>query len=242
MGKCALGITCAGVVVCATSRHAAAAEPDTRAPAPAASAPAASTPAASAPATAPAAKPAAASERKEIARIDLGLSFPHVNGLATAGGLGGLGGLGGGGMWLPTIEAAFELRIAGPLWALARISGSYTDSLASGYVRYAAGSFAGDVGARLEFPLFHWLDAGGHLLLGASDTESTDDYYHAKDLVLRGVAGVGAHFRATDFFGVRLSLDLLSASHEEASIPDYEVHTNSIALTSTPRAELTFTF
>jgi hypothetical protein len=234
MGQCALGITVAGVVVCAASRPAAAAEPDTSAPAPATSAPA--------PAPAPAEKPAAASERKEIARIDFGLSFPHVNGLATVGGAGGLGGLGGGGLWLPTIEAAFELRIAGPLWALARLSGSYTDSLASGYVHYAAGSFAGDVGVRLEFPLFHWLDAGGHLLLGASDTESTDDFYDAKDLVLRGVAGVGAHFRPTDFFGVRLSLDLLSATHEEASIPDYEVHTNAIALTSTPRVELTFTF
>jgi len=183
--------------------------------------------------------------RDETARVDLGLSLSPLGGLGAgvgalgsgaAGGLGGLGGL------LPSVEATFELHLTGPLWGLARLSGSYDAIGTADGERGNAWGVAGDVGLRLEPRLFHWLDAGGHFTIGARWAESDANGWHIASGTLRGLAGVGAHFRATDFFGVRLSLDVLSASHSYTVGPGDGVAATSIAFTAAPRAELTFTF
>lgn len=193
----------------------------------------------------------AARRRGQIFRVDLGLSLPSGAMGGSAAGL-GAGPLG----WTPTVETAFELRLAGPAWGFVRAKGAYwaDDNCCSENEAWSAG---GDLGVRIELPLFHWLDVGGHVLLGVDveharyDT-TTGDFLDHWALSGAGAVGLAAHLRPTDFFGVRLSVDLFSAGHARASMEGTEPGTGRVLrqdeaithaqLTAAPRVELTYTF
>jgi len=182
-------------------------------------------------------QPARPAPRKDHARVDLGTSFPNL-GSVGAGGVAGATSLGAL-AWVPAVEAAFELHLSGPAWLFARASGSYHEDAMDDY-KAQTWMAAGDLGLRLEAPIFRWLEAGGHALVGLGTSGSRVIGAGAFDSMqnswLRGVAGVGAHLRPTDFFGVRLSLDLLSAGYATYQMPQQNDDSIFVALTAVPRA------
>ncbi len=192
----------------------------------------------------------AARRRGQVFRVDLGLSLPSgaMGGAAAGLGAGPLG-------WTPVVETAFELHLTGPAWGFVRARGSYRtneDCCSRSFV-WGAG---GDVGVRVEAPLFPWLDLGGHVAVGAGVDHSRidwgSDFSQTWALDAAGVLGLSAHLRPIDVFGVRLSVDIVSVGHSRSSwegtlagtgyVQRADASSTYAQLTATPRFELTYTF
>lgn len=179
--------------------------------------------------------------RDELFRASLGIAFwPLWVTNQGAAGVGTLGGL------TPFPEIGFELRVAAPLWLVARGWVAYAESEAQGEMSNLGGG--GDLGVRLEWPIVRWLDAGGHAFVGAtgSSWENEPDVGAGTSGWSAGVrasTGVGAHFRFGDLVGLRLSCDLVRVRHDRGEAPGGQTFAStSVDGGPAPRAELTFSF
>lgn len=187
-----------------------------------------------------------AGQRHQLA-LGLGLQGVALGGGAGAGAAGPLGGVPS-----PYLTTGFETRLAGPAWLLLEAHGSVGKD--NGYgatgTQWSAG---GALGVRLEHPVYDFVSVGGYGALVGSYSHAAYEgpgpegepwAFESNAFSVCAVFGVGLHFRASSFFGVRLGLELLRAGYSEVDEP----LTNSGAagafaqLAASPRVALTFTF
>lgn len=172
-------------------------------------------------------------------RFRIGVDFPVAHFVALGNGVGvGVGTAGPlGGLVGPASRVAAEVRMAGPAWFVFALEGAYA-SRSSG--DDAAISWNGSLlaGPRFEVPVLAHVDVGGHVLLRARVSAVDAPEYDWTSGEIGAVAGATIHVRPSDFFGIRLGLDVLDGSFS----PGDEGSAGHVSLGASPWVGLTFTF
>ncbi len=177
---------------------------------------------------------------KQKYRLDLGVGLDGV-------GVGAGAGPALGGLSSPYASAGFEVRMVGPAWFTLAATGG--GSANGGYGQSSAWwSARAALGVRVEQPVFDFVDVGGFGHLTGSI--SADEYDAgaggsggSRSYSVGARAGLGLHFRATSFFGIRLDLQLLDAGYSRSLDNNDEGSSGAYALlTAAPRVGMTFSF